>query len=140
MFQYIRFPKLNINYDKKIIPTIRSKLWDHQSKTASKIINGMTIENRKGFGDASDVGSGKTLTSLSIFAGLLNFCVDNKLRIPNKGFIVLLPTDKLYDTWKTEITKHTKGFDVIDQKSDGSLTGKIKYNTILSNVMNIGPI
>lgn len=123
------------NYEGAKAPSIKTKLWNHQSKTIDKIVYGMTVENRKGFGDASDVGSGKTLTALGIFAKLVQHCIDNKSNIPNKGFLVLLPTEKLYDTWDTEITKHTHGFDIIKQEANGVLTGKIKYNSIVITTM-----
>ena len=115
---------------------IVSKLWSHQEKTANKIISNMFDYNLRGFGDASSVGSGKTLTALAIMDKILTK-LDRTINttINNTGFLILLPTDKLFDTWETEIEKHTKGFDIIKQQSDGSLntrsTFDVKRNTIV---------
>ena len=46
--------------------TVTTKLWNHQEKVRSQIITAINKFNQRGFGDASDVGSGKTLTALSI--------------------------------------------------------------------------
>ena len=52
------------------IVKIKTKLWEHQEETVEKIINGYVKEDKKGFGDASCVGAGKTLTALSIMQRL----------------------------------------------------------------------
>jgi superfamily II DNA or RNA helicase len=43
---------------------------------------------------------------------------------------VLLPTQKLFKTWKDEIEKHTSGFFISEQEANGSHK-PIQYNTIL---------
>ena len=109
---------------------IITKLWEHQKKTSDKILERLLIYNERGFGDASNVGAGKTLTALTIMAGLYN----HNMKIRNydhHGFLILLPTTYLYKTWQDEIVKHTKGFDIILQNADGSITGKIKPHTLL---------
>jgi superfamily II DNA or RNA helicase len=133
----------NANEDVEIIPEkleITTKLWDHQKKTVDKILSDVTLLKRRGFGDSSDVGSGKTLTALAVMAGLYNMNIDQKIRT-HSGFLVLLPTTYLYNTWKDEINKHCRGFHMIFQNADGSLTSKnqefeqdtiqIQTNTIL---------
>lgn len=48
------------------------------------------------------------------------------------GFLVLLPTERLYKTWVDEIEKHTEGFDVVSQFMNGKLSSTIKrQNTIV---------
>lgn len=124
--------KIN-EYDDDII--IKTTLWDHQRSTVDKIVTGYTLHNRKGFGDASHVGAGKTLTALSTMANLYMYNKQHNLK-KSRGFAVLLPTDKLYKTWSDEIKKHTEGFDVIYQSANGSLSGEIKSNTILITTMS----
>jgi len=89
-------------------PKIVTTLWNHQKDTVVKMTNGYKNENIKGYGDASHVGAGKTLTSLNTFVNLYDDKDDSHC-----GFLVLLPTSQLLNTWKTEIDKHTKNFDVI---------------------------
>lgn len=115
-----------IKYENIIIPVLKSDLWNHQKNTSDKIIEGLTINKKRGFGDASDVGSGKTLTALNISYELMKYCKNNKLNISNKGVLVMLPSEHLYDTWKNEIKKHynfdTKSkFNMIIQNSKGVL-------------------
>jgi hypothetical protein len=120
------------------LPKIKTKLWDHQKQTSNRIVHGFTIEQRNGFGDASHVGAGKTLTALSAITKLMKYNVDNKIK-QYKGSLILLPTTKLYLTWTNEIIKHTAGFDIIIQNHDGILMrdGKkipvdgIRFNTIV---------
>ena len=109
---------------KKII--IKTKLWEHQKKTVDKILTDIFELKRRGFGDASNVGAGKTLTALAVMADLYN----NKNR-SSSGFLILLPTTYLYKTWEDEINKHCVGFDMVFQNSDGSLTSDIQANSIL---------
>lgn len=120
-----------IFYERKITgiaPIIKTKLWDHQKDSVAKITKGFD-NGQYGFGDASDVGAGKTLISLSIAAKLMaeddpTYC----------GVLVLLPNDKLIATWKEEINKHTEGFDVIyhDKTCD---VGHIMRNTLVISTM-----
>lgn len=113
------------------IPQIKTKLWNNQLKTSEKIFNDMTIYDKKGFGDASSVGSGKTLTSLSVMVKILEYHSKKYNKECGVGFLVLLPTLKLFDTWRNEIKKHTVGFHIVEQSSDGKLNGTIKLNTIM---------
>ena len=85
-----------------IKPTIITKLWDHQQSTVNKLVDG--YEYKKGFGDASHVGAGKTLCALATMINLQlieGYC----------GFLVLLPGQQLFETWTAEIDKHTKGIE-----------------------------
>lgn len=102
-------------------PIILSKLWEHQEKSIERIFDGMTQQGRRGFGDASDVGSGKTLTALGLFVKLIEYCKMRKINIPNKGCLIMVPTENLYETWTSEIKKHIKGLNICTQTSNGSL-------------------
>ncbi|BCS83382.1 putative helicase [Cotonvirus japonicus] len=121
-----------ILFDKNLItgtiPTITTQLWDHQKESVSIILAGFA-NGRFGFGDSSDVGAGKTLTSLKIATELI--------RINNQtysGILVLLPGNKLIDTWREEIAKHTQGFHVIFQEHTNDV-GPISRNTIVVTTM-----
>jgi hypothetical protein len=74
--------------------------------------------------------SGKTLTALTVMSKIYSYnietCVNNYI-----GFLVLLPTTKLYKTWTDEIEKHTHGFNIVTQNANGNLTGDINMNTVL---------
>ena len=106
---------------------IKTKLWDHQKTTSEQVYNGMVEMCQKGAGDASNVGAGKTLTALAIISKLTKHANSNY-----KGFLILLPTTKLYKTWKDEINKHTTGVDIIEQNQNGSLTKSlISTNSIV---------
>lgn len=138
---YIIDSKINKKKDEHCTDTIlTTKLWEHQEKSIKKITYEMFSNNRKGFGDASDVGSGKTLVALGVMTKILEKIresnTNNQLcNYHNKGFVVLLPTEKLFDTWKTEIQKHTKGFHVIEQYANGKLTDDINLNSIVITTM-----
>jgi hypothetical protein len=129
----------NIIYPKVTIP---STLWAHQKLTADKIYDGMVKYNKKGFGDASHVGAGKTLTALALIKDLYNH---NKNIKENhySGFVIMLPSTKLYKTWIDEIIKHTKGFKILQQEANGilvdidedSVNSIITANTILLTTM-----
>jgi len=108
------------------IPKIITNLWDHQKLTRDTIYDGLVNKGKKGYGDAASVGSGKTLTTISIMTKLLS---NNKVSSHN-GFLVLVPNMRLIDTWTTEIKKHTTGFRIITQQSNG--TWKVG-NLIISN-------
>lgn len=125
----------NITNNFNLSLKITTILWDHQMNSVNKIVNGFYVKGGKGFGDASGVGTGKTLVALSVMIELYNKCLNDKLKIPNKGFLVMLPTEILYDTWKEEITKHTKGLQIIEQFANGSLSGNIDQNTIVITTM-----
>jgi hypothetical protein len=116
-----KIEKLN-NNDKIIIKT---KLWDHQQKTVNKIIHGYTVLNKKGYGDASYVGAGKTLTALSTIEKLFNYNNDN-------GYLVLVPTEKLYKTWLDEINKHSIGINILIQTASGKLINNKNTNKLIN--------
>ena len=110
------------------IPIIKTELWDHQKDSVSRIIAGFK-SGHHGFGDSSDVGSGKTLTSLKIAAELIK-----NNTITYSGILVMLPGNKLIKTWKDELNKHTEGFNIIFQKNSSDI-GPIKRNTIVITTM-----
>lgn len=116
---------------KKLNPAkIITNLWDHQKRTKNKIIKDIKTLGRRGFGDASNVGAGKTLTALAVMVELHNYNLKKKTK--TSGFLVLLPTTYLYKTWEDEINKHCEGFDMIFQNANGSLTtDKFSSNSIL---------
>ena len=111
------------------VPTIKTKLWDHQQNSVNKIITGFK-NGYHGFGDASDVGSGKTLTSLSIATELIK---NNNNTY--SGILVLLPGNKLIKTWKDELEKHTIGFDTRYQEPNEDV-GTVSRNTIVVSTMS----
>jgi superfamily II DNA or RNA helicase len=125
-------PKNNISI-KQSDPSLKTLLWDHQKNSVNKIVNGFYVNKSRGFGDASGVGSGKTLVALSVMIEL--YGISNLSSVPNTGFLVMLPTEMLYDTWKDEIKKHTLNFNVVEQYSNGELSGKILSNTIVITTM-----
>jgi hypothetical protein len=112
-------------------PIIKTKLWNHQIETAEKVVNDFNMGIR-GRGNASDVGSGKTLTSLEIARQLM---ITNKNDSIYYGVLVLLPGNPLIKTWKDEIEKHTKGFDVIFQGTGSKQKIQVKSNTIVVTTM-----
>lgn len=117
------------------VPKIKTILWDHQKDSVSRILKGFYNGN-KGFGEASSVGSGKTLVALKIASQLIK---DNTKGY--YGILVLLPGNKLIKTWDDEITKHSTGFDVIFQNNDSNIGNtdnsqrKIKRNSIVITTM-----
>lgn len=120
----------------KSLTKIKTKLWDHQKKTSNDIFNDIINYNKRGFGDASNVGSGKTLTALAVMSKIFNYTnnkSDNNSSNGDKsnGFLILLPTTTLYKTWIDEINKHTQGFHIVEQNSNGTLTDQIKDNSIV---------
>jgi len=108
--------------------TIKTKLFDHQLETTNNILTKIKTDDKKGFGDASMVGSGKTLTALNTMKEINNYQIKNKL-ISHYGFLVLVPTEKLFQTWIDEINKHTSGFNIILQNSKGN-HDKVTSNSI----------
>lgn len=121
----IIFKKVNVS---GVVPIIKTKLWDHQIDSVKKITSGF-INGVHGFGNASDVGSGKTLNALAIGCKMIEIG-DNY----HYGVLVLLPNNKLIKTWKDEIEKHTRNFDVIYQENSAEI-GIIKKNTIVITTM-----
>lgn len=124
-FEKILFNEKTINGK---IPIIKTELWDHQKVSVNKIMTGFR-NDRYGFGDASDVGAGKTLISLKIAAELIK---ENKQI--HSGILVLLPNNKLLKTWEDELAKHTEDFDIIFQNNNSNV-GSIKRNTIIITTM-----
>lgn len=125
-------PKTNnvvYNFD----PKINTKLWDHQLLTGNKIVEGFA-NGIRGYGDASCVGAGKTLTALFVIQKLYERNKNNN-DTNYSGYVIMLPTDKLYDTWKDEINKHTTGFEIIFQTSQGKIDNTIKSNSIVITTM-----
>lgn len=121
----------------KFVPNIKTKtkLWTHQEQTASFII-GNILEGKRGFGDASNVGAGKTLSALATVVGLFqnkNFKVHS-----SNNILVLLPTEKLYKTWADEITKHFDGLNWLTQNPDGSLKGTCSSSTLNIYITTMG--
>jgi hypothetical protein len=99
--------------------TIQTPLWNHQKDTVDFILENVKA-GKKGFGDASNVGAGKTLSALSTICELYKYN-----RIKKVYSLILLPTEKLYKTWKDEIDKHLgKSIGVLEQQANGSLKGK----------------
>jgi len=115
-------------------PKISTKLWDHQTNSVNKINDSLLKLGKRGMADASKMGSGKTLTSLAIIAKLMSHNITNKIST-HYAAVIMVPTSKLYKTWKDEITKHTKGLEMVFQEANGDLTGKILFNTIIITTM-----
>ena len=89
---------------------IKTKLWIHQERTKQFVIDGIQKYNQRGFGDASSVGSGKTLTALSILESL-----DYELH----NYLILVPNNQLYMVWLDEIKKHLNNINIYSQTSNG---------------------
>lgn len=111
----------------KIVPVIKTKLWDHQKLSSDKIFDGIITNQRKGHCDASCVGSGKTLVALNVIAKLMEYDIPTNAT----GALILLPTDKLYNTWRDEINKHTKKFKICVQSANGDIDDDIQFNSIV---------
>jgi hypothetical protein len=82
---------------------IKTKLWKHQSDIKNSIISGIEKWGQKGWGDASNVGSGKTLTGLSVIEGIEKLSVEYN-NISN--YLILTPNTNLYNVWIDEIKTH----------------------------------
>ncbi len=100
----------NVNSQIKMIKT---QLWEHQIKVRDMVINNVLKFNQRGFGDASEVGSGKTLTALSCIEFLNNLT-------PGSNYLVLVPNTNLYSVWEDEIKAHCINTICKKQESDGS--------------------
>ena len=109
-------------------------------KRSNKITYGMTIEHRRGFGDASHVGAGKTLCALGLMAKLYDHDKNNNKTHNNAGFLVMLPSIQLIKTWTDEIQKHTEGFEVYVQQPNGYFKlNKLNNKTLDHNELIIKP-
>ena len=113
----------------------KTKLWTHQEQTASFVISNI-VEGKRGFGDASNVGAGKTLSALATAVGI--FQNENFKTLSSNKILVLLPTEKLYKTWIDEITKHFEGLNWITQNPDGSLKGQNVKSTLNIYITTMG--
>ncbi len=99
---------------------IKTNLWPHQRNTVDFIMKNIEL-GKRGFGDASNVGAGKTLSALATILEIYKY---NK---ETKGYaLVLLPTEKLYKTWRDEINKHfgKGGINILEQQANGTVLGK----------------
>jgi superfamily II DNA or RNA helicase len=105
------------------LPRITTVLWDHQRVTAERMLHGFVREQRRGFGDASCVGAGKTLTA----AASRQTDAANGAEVgaggAGEGFLVLVRDIPLIETWREEIQKHCVGFRVVTQSANGDLSG-----------------
>jgi hypothetical protein len=115
-------------------PRVNTVLWDHQRTTVDRVLHGFLWERRRGFGDASCVGAGKTLSALAAMSGIA--AVSHRpdadgTRAPGDGFLVLVREIPLIETWRAEIQKHCEGFDVVTQNAAGVLSGALGRHSIL---------
>lgn len=103
---------------------IKTKLWNHQIKVRDMIYNGIIKYNQRGFGDASEVGSGKTLTTLS--------CIEliDKLN-SESNYLILVPNTNLYKVWEDEISTHCDNTNITCylQEANGSWKTKLSNNS-----------
>jgi len=113
-----------------IKPVLKTKLYSYQMKTVDFVYNNI-IEGKRGFGDASNVGAGKTLTALATCCKL--FEIGN-----NNNVLVLLPSANLINTWIDEINKHFTNINYIIQESNGKLKGKYTNNMLNIVITTMG--
>ena len=110
---------------------IKTKLWDHQMKTVNFIVSNI-MHGKRGFGDASNVGAGKTLTALATCIELYkNFSQYNKV-------LVLLPSESLIKTWVDEIDKHFIGMNYIITNSKGEMKGEYMKDSLNIYITTMG--
>ncbi len=109
----------------KKIKIVKTRLWEHQVKVRDMISNGIIKYNQRGFGDASEVGSGKTLTAISCIEFLFNL---NKDTNKESNYLILVPNTNLYQVWKDEISSHCENTICYLQESDGKWTKIIGEN------------
>lgn len=114
----------------KTIPYIKTKLWYHQEETINFILSNIK-EGKSGFGDASNVGSGKTLTALYVCCELYKLYNCNKV-------LILLPTEKLYKTWTDELNKHFININYILQNANGTINGIVDENKLNIFITTMG--
>jgi hypothetical protein len=111
-------------------PKVVTPLWDHQRSSRDRFVRGFVQEGRKGFGDASHVGAGKTLTALSVAVELMRETA-NDLGDRHSAAVVLLPNKQLIATWEEEIRLHTQGLKPIRQESDGKLSAPLTRHSVV---------
>ena len=130
LLKYLSF-ELNDEFDYDATIKINTVLWDHQKSSVNKMFDGFINLNKRGVADSSNTGSGKSLTAIKLMKKLYDYNKKNNLN-NYCGFLVLTPNLQLYDNWKSEIEKHTSGFDIVFQNANGSFTKKeIKSNSIV---------
>jgi superfamily II DNA or RNA helicase len=112
---YIKlFNMINVhNNNNKSNMIIKSSLWNHQELISNHILNLLIKYKHYGFGDASQVGSGKTLTALNVIYKI------SKLNGSILNYLILVPNTNLYEVWSTEINKHTDNVNIYIQNSEG---------------------
>lgn len=96
---------------------VETTLWKHQREARDRVVAGIK-SGKRGFADASAVGSGKTLTALAI-------CVEvSKLLSTRSGCLVLCPTNSLIAEWCQQAQLHTSGLEIVVQRANGALISK----------------
>lgn len=131
-------------------PALVTRLWPHQERTRAHIVDGTLRLGKRGHGDASNVGAGKTLTALSVVHSLLAHNYKRR-HAKNWAVLIMVPTEKLYKTWRDQLETHTRGFTVVEQQANGSLAsangamshsgslnltaGQIQWNTVVIATM-----
>jgi hypothetical protein len=108
--------------------SVKTNLWSHQDYISKNIMNLMVNYGITGFGDASQVGSGKTLTALNVMK-----CI-SKLPGSLLNYLILVPNTNLFKVWIDEVIKHTSGCNIYVQNQNG----KYELNSAnLNNTVNI---
>ncbi len=128
-------PRSSLNLSNLTKPILKSTLWSHQSQTVDFILQGI-MQGKRGFGDASNVGAGKTLSALATVYKLF-VCPELSNQIKSNSVLVLVPSQALYTTWVSEAHKHFNGLKIILQNADGSLTkslSKSKLNIVITTM------
>ncbi len=128
-------PRGSLNLTNLIKPVLKSTLWSHQSQTVDFILQGI-VQGKRGFGDASNVGAGKTLTALATVHKLF-VCPELSNQIKSNSVLVLVPSQALYTTWESEACKHFEKLHIVLQNANGSLTtplSKSKLNIVISTM------
>lgn len=118
-----------INCNRTSTISIKTNLWSHQEQITQNIMNLIVNYGVNGFGDASQVGSGKTLTALNVIK-----CI-SQLNGSLLNYLILVPNTNLYKVWLDEIIKHTNGCNIYLQDQDGSYINNSNNSTL--NTVNI---
>lgn len=96
---------------------VTTDLWKHQLEARDRVVLGIKA-GKRGFADASAVGSGKTLTALAV-------CVEvSKMLSKRTGCLVLCPTNSLVAEWCQQARLHTAGVEIVVQRANGALSSK----------------
>lgn len=85
---------------------IKTELWEHQKRIKNMIIGGIEKYVQKGWGDASNVGSGKTLTGLAVIDGINNIIINKQINNLEQNYLILVPNTNLFVVWENEIKSH----------------------------------